>query len=88
MRILEALCVSQGWDVAIKWEVDAEEKRLEFGTAWGAPGRRAEALIQESMGMTLAGRQRTARARLEGWPPGLDRRPGPGFAQARAWQPP
>ncbi len=30
MRILEALCVSQGWDVAVKWEVNAEEKRLEF----------------------------------------------------------
>ena len=39
MRILEALCVSQGWDLALKWEVNAEEKRLEFCTAWGAPGR-------------------------------------------------
>ncbi len=52
-RILEALCVSQGWDVAIKWEVDAEEKRLEFSTAWGSPGRSTETLIQESMGLTL-----------------------------------
>jgi PAS domain S-box-containing protein len=56
MRILEALCISQGWDVAIQWMVDADQKRLEFGTAWGAPGRRAEALIQGSMGVTLAGR--------------------------------
>ena len=55
MRILEALCLSQGWDVAIEWVVDAEQKHLEFGTAWGAPGRRAEALIQGSMGLTLAG---------------------------------
>ena len=55
MRILEALCVSQGWDVAIKWSVDAKQKRLEFSTAWGAPGRRAESLIQESMGIKLAG---------------------------------
>jgi PAS domain S-box-containing protein len=54
MRILEALCASQGWDVALKWEVNAEENRLEFATAWGAPGRRAEALIQESMGLTMA----------------------------------
>ena len=52
-RILEALCVSQGWDVAIKWDVDAEEKRLEFSTAWGSPGRKTETLIQESMGLTL-----------------------------------
>jgi PAS domain S-box-containing protein len=54
VRILEALCVSQGWDVAIKWEVNAEENRLEFSTAWGAPGRRVEALIQDSMGLSLA----------------------------------
>ncbi len=54
VRILEALCVSQGWDVALKWEVNTEENRLEFSTAWGTPGRRAETLIQESMGITLA----------------------------------
>jgi PAS domain S-box-containing protein len=53
MRILEALCVSQGWDLAVKWEVNAEENRLEFGSAWGAPGHRAETLIQQSMGLTL-----------------------------------
>ena len=53
MRILEALCVSQSWDMAIKWSVNAEEKRLEFGSAWAAPGRHAEAFIHESMGLTL-----------------------------------
>ena len=53
MRILEALCVSQGWDLAIKWAVDAKRNRLEFATAWGTPGRRIETLIQESMGLTL-----------------------------------
>jgi PAS domain S-box-containing protein len=53
MRMLEALCVSQGWDMAVKWSVNAEEKRLEFGSAWAAPGRRAESFIQESMGLTL-----------------------------------
>lgn len=53
-RVLEALCVSQGWDVAFKWEVNAEEKQLEFSTAWGVPGRRTEALIQQSMGLKLA----------------------------------
>jgi PAS domain S-box-containing protein len=55
MRILEALCVSQGWDMAVKWGVDAEGKRLEFSSAWGAPGKRAETFIHESMGLTLAG---------------------------------
>ena len=51
-RVLEALCISQGWDVAVKWDVNAEENRLEFSTAWGIPGREAEGLIQESMGIT------------------------------------
>jgi PAS domain S-box-containing protein len=53
MRILEALCVSQGWDMAVKWSVNAEENRLEFASAWATPGRSAEAFIQESMGLTL-----------------------------------
>jgi PAS domain S-box-containing protein len=55
MRILEALCLSQGWDVAIKWGVNARDNQLEFTNAWGAPGRGAETLIQESMGLTMAG---------------------------------
>ncbi len=54
MRILEALSVSQGWDVALRWEVNLEENRLEFCSAWGAPGRRTETLIQESMGLKLS----------------------------------
>jgi PAS domain S-box-containing protein len=54
MRILEAVCVSQGWDMAVKWVVNADEKRLEFSSAWGAPGRHAETFIQESMGLTLS----------------------------------
>jgi PAS domain S-box-containing protein len=53
-RVLEALCISQGWDVALKWDVNPEENRLEFNTAWGIPGKDAEGLIQESMGITLA----------------------------------
>jgi PAS domain S-box-containing protein len=55
MRILEALCISQGWDVAIQWMVDAEQKQLEFGTAWGIPNRNTETLIQASMGKMLRG---------------------------------
>src|SRR5215472_4908089 len=54
MRILEALCVSQGWDLALKWEVNSEENLLEFSTAWGAPDGSTESMIQESMGVTLA----------------------------------
>jgi PAS domain S-box-containing protein len=52
-RILEALCLSQGWDVAIRWEVNAEENQLEFCSAWSTPGRRAETLVQQSMGQEL-----------------------------------
>jgi PAS domain S-box-containing protein len=69
MRILEALCVSQGWDVAFKWTVNTEENRLEFCTAWGAPGRRAETLIQENMGLTLSsGSDLPGRAWKDGLP--------------------
>jgi PAS domain S-box-containing protein len=69
MRILEALCVSQGWDMAVKWGVNAEEKRLEFGSAWAAPGRRAETFIQDSMGLTLPiGIDLAGRAWQEGRP--------------------
>jgi PAS domain S-box-containing protein len=54
MRVLEALCVSQGWDVAVKWEINSEENKLEFSTAWGVPGKDTEALIQESVSTTLS----------------------------------
>ena len=53
-RILEALCVSHGWDVAMEWKVNADESQLEFRSAWGVPGQRTQALIQESMGLRLA----------------------------------
>ncbi|HEX4030389.1 MAG TPA: PAS domain S-box protein [Terracidiphilus sp.] len=53
MRILEALCISQQWDAAILWKVDATQDALEFLTAWGSPGRRPEALIRECMGLSL-----------------------------------
>ncbi len=67
MRILEALCVSQGWDMAVKWGVDAEGGRLEFSSAWGIPGKRAETLIHESMSMTLvAGAELPGRAWKDG----------------------
>ena len=66
MRILEALCLSQGWDVAIEWVVDADQTHLEFGTAWGSPGRGTEALIQGSMGLTLGGSELPERAWKDG----------------------
>lgn len=69
MRILEALCVSQGWDMAVKWSVNEEEKQLEFSAAWAAPGRRAETFIQESMGVRLPlGGDLAGRAWEEGHP--------------------
>jgi len=66
MRILEALCLSQGWDVAILWLADAKQDQLEFCTAWGVPGRRAESLIQESMGQTPASEELPGRAWKDG----------------------
>jgi PAS domain S-box-containing protein len=68
MRILEALCVSQGWDVALRWEVNEEENRLEFCSAWGAPGRGTEALIQETKGLKLTSDDLAGRVWVEGHP--------------------
>ena len=53
MRILESVCLSQGWDAAMLWTVNEEEDRLQFYSAWGAPGKQGEALIQESMGQSI-----------------------------------
>jgi PAS domain S-box-containing protein len=67
MRVLEALCVSQGWDVAVKWEINAEENKLEFSTAWGVPGKETESLIQESVSTSLGiGESLPGRAWAEG----------------------
>jgi PAS domain S-box-containing protein len=38
----------------MKWDVNTKEDRLEFSTAWGAAGQDAQALVQESMALTLA----------------------------------
>jgi PAS domain S-box-containing protein len=54
MRILESVCLSQGWDAAMLWTVNEEEERLQFYSAWGAPGKRGENLIQESMGQSIS----------------------------------
>ena len=53
VRVLEALCVSQGWDMAVKWDVNQDERRLEFSTAWGLPGGEIESFIQQSMAKPL-----------------------------------
>ena len=53
MRIIEALCITQGWDLGVQWRVNPKEDCLEFFTAWGSPGADAEGFIQESAGRTL-----------------------------------
>jgi PAS domain S-box-containing protein len=69
MRILEALCVAQGWDAALKWEVNAEENRLEFCSGWSAPGRRTESLLKDSIGLTMSpGAGMSGQAWQEGHP--------------------
>ena len=68
-RILEALCISQGWDAGIKWVVDTTQNRLVFSTAWGTPGRRSETLIRESMALTIeSGADLSGRSWKEGRP--------------------
>jgi PAS domain S-box-containing protein len=54
MRILESVCLSQGWDAAMLWTLNEDDEHLQFYSAWGAPGKRSEALIQESMGQTIS----------------------------------
>jgi PAS domain S-box-containing protein len=69
MRILEAVCISQGWDAAIKWQVNPEGNQLEFSTAWGAPGAAIEAIIQKSAAHKLSsGQDIPGRAWQEGRP--------------------
>ncbi len=53
MRVLESVCLSQGWDAAILWTVDEQEEKLHFYSAWSAPGKRSEGMIQESMGQWI-----------------------------------
>jgi PAS domain S-box-containing protein len=54
LRILESVCLSQDWDAALLWTLNEAEDQLRFYSAWGAPGKQSEALIQESMGQTIA----------------------------------
>lgn len=68
-RILEAVCVSQDWDMAVTWEVNSAENRLEFCTGWGAPTSHAEAILQECVGRNLApGQDLPGRVWQEGRP--------------------
>jgi PAS domain S-box len=68
-RILEALCLSQGWDAALRWEVNVEKNHLEFCSGWSAPGRPMHALFKESMVMRLGlGEDLAGRAWREGKP--------------------
>jgi hypothetical protein len=50
MRILEALCLSQGWDVSIEWVV-APNRNISSLVPRGERRGEAEALIQGSMGL-------------------------------------
>ncbi len=68
-RILEALCLSQGWDSALRWEVNPDKNQLEFCSAWSAPGRPLKALVRESVAMRLGlGEEMAGRAWREGKP--------------------
>ena len=67
-RILEALCLSEGWDLAIQWDVDGREERLRFNTAWGSPGA-AETLMSESAAVSFGpGEELPGRAWRENQP--------------------
>jgi PAS domain S-box-containing protein len=68
-RVLEALCLSQGWDAALRWEVNVEKNQLEFCSSWSAPGRPVKSLIKESVSMRLGlGEEMPGRAWREGKP--------------------
>lgn len=68
-RILEALCLSQGWDAALRWELNLDKNQLEFCSGWSAPGRSVQALMQESVTMKLGiGEELAGRAWRDGKP--------------------
>lgn len=68
-RILEALCLSQGWDAALRWEVNPDKNQLEFCSGWSLPGRPVQSLIRESVLMRLGlGEEMAGRAWREGKP--------------------
>jgi PAS domain S-box-containing protein len=68
-RILEALCLSQGWDAALRWEVNLDKNQLEFCSAWSAPGRSVSSLIKDSVAVKLGyGEEMAGRAWREGKP--------------------
>ena len=68
-RVLEALCLSQGWDAALRWEVNPDKNQLEFCSGWSAPGRSMQGLIKESVAMRLGmGEEMAGRAWREGRP--------------------
>ena len=68
-RILEALCLSQGWDAALRWEVNLDKNQLEFCSGWSAPGRHVNSLIRESVLMQLGmGEEMAGRAWRESKP--------------------
>ena len=52
-RILESVCLSQGWDTAMLWTVNEAEGRLQFYSSWGAPEKQGEGLIQESLKFSI-----------------------------------
>jgi PAS domain S-box-containing protein len=66
-RILEALCLSQGWDAALRWQVNLDKNQLEFCSAWSAPGRSVQTLVKESVAVRLGlGEEMAGRAWREG----------------------
>lgn len=68
-RVLEALCLSQGWDAAVRWEVNTEKNHLEFCSGWSAPQRRVRALLKDSVELRLgSGDEMPGRAWREGRP--------------------
>lgn len=52
-QILEAIGESLDWSLAVRWNVDAEQKVLRCAETWMAPSRRGQALADQSRGITF-----------------------------------
>ncbi len=52
-KILEAICVSQRWDLGFLWRADAETRKLSYSEAWGLPGHNEDDMIQSSLSAIL-----------------------------------
>ena len=84
-RILESVCLSQGWDAAILWTLNEEEDRLHLYSSWGAPGKRRRGADSGQHGQIDRPRRGSSGSGPGAGSSCLDGRPGGGFHQRQSY---